>query len=180
MKIKSIVLSILFFLLSCSILSAQTKTPVSNDSIKFKFDQKFISVSPLISPRICFGLISTHKLNNQHFYEATVYIHACDDFSDYKVYGIAARRNQFFARNKKSGVFWSLNAGFDFVQMESLIFNPGGPNSDDDDIITNFGVPNFTIGLGYSFKLKNDSTIRLDWDIGFKWFLSNIYISYVW
>ena len=106
-------------------LSAQAKTLVKNDSIKFKFDQKFISISPLISPRICIGIVSTNKLKNQHYSETIVYLHACESLSVYKVYGIAARINQFFAKNKKSGCFWIMN-------------------------------------------------------VGLKWFLSNIYISYVW
>lgn len=109
-----------------------------------------------------------------------MYIHACETFSDYKVYGLAMRRNQFFTRNNKSGFFWSFNAGFDFIQMESWSFNPGGPNSDDEPHISSYGAPNLSIGLGYSFKLENDSYIRLDWDIGVKWFISNIYLSYVW
>ena len=172
-------LLIIFSILAGSILSAQTKSSVNNDSIKFKFDQKYVAFSPLISPRICLGLISTHKITNQHFYETIIYIHACESFSVYKVYGIAARANQFFSKNKKSGCFWIMNAGFDFIQMEPLCFDPGGSNCDDKEITAGI-APNITTGLGYSLKLKNDSYLRLEWDIGLKWFLSNIYVSYVW
>ncbi len=171
---------ILFFILAGSILLAQTKTPVTNDSIKIKFNQKYISISPLISPRICLGLASTYKLENQHLQEAIIYLHACDTFSAYKVYGIATRNNTYFLRNTKHGFFGLWNFGFDFIQMEDWTFNPGGPNSDDDEGIITTGFINLAVGLGYSFQMKNDSYIRLEWDVGFKWFLSNIYISYVW
>ena len=173
-------ISILFLLmLFGNSLSAQTKTLVRNDSIKFKFDQKYISVSPLISPRICFGLLSANKFEDQRFNETILYVHACESFSVYKVYGIAARINHFFARNKKSGCFWIMNVGLDFLQMEPLCFDPGGSNCDDEGITAGI-APNISTGLGYSFKLKNDSYLRLEWDVGLKWFLSNIYISYVW
>ncbi|MEA2097368.1 MAG: hypothetical protein U9P73_11860 [Candidatus Cloacimonadota bacterium] len=173
-------LLIISFILACKILTAQTKTLVKNDSIKFKFDQKYISISPLISPRICLGLTSTYKLENQHLQEAIIYFHAFDTFSTYKVYGIATRNNTYFLRNTKHGFFGLWNFGFDFIQMESINFNIGGSNSNDKNEIITQGFVNLAIGLGYSFKLKNDSYIRLEWDVGFKWFLSNIYISYVW
>ena len=173
------ILLILSFLLVWNFLFAQTKTPDENDSIKFKFDQKYISISPLISPRICLGIISTYKLENQHLQEAIIYLHAFDTFSAYKVYGIATRNNTYFLRNTKHGFFGLWNFGFDFIQMEPLFSDPGGSNGDEEGLITS-GFINLTVGLGYSFQMKNDSYIRLEWDFGFKWFLSNIYISYVW
>ncbi len=176
---KIVIPLLLLFIFFGNSLFAQTKTPDENDSIKFKFDQKYVSVSPLISPRICLGLTSTCKLENQHLHETIIYFHAFDTFSTYKVYGIAARANQFFAKNKKSGFFWIMNAGFDYVQMEPLFSDPGGSNVDDDEIDARI-APNLTIGLGYSLELRNDSYIRFEWDVGLKWFLSNIYISYVW
>ena len=179
MRNNNKILLILSFLLVWNFLSAQTRTPDENDSIKFKFNQKYISVSPLISPRICLGLTSTCKLENQHLQETIIYFHAFDTFSTYKVYGIAARAHQFFAKNQKTGFFWIMNAGFDYIQMEPLFSDPGGSNVVDDEIDARI-APNLTIGLGYSIKLENNSYIRLEWDVGYKWFISNIYISYVW
>ncbi len=179
MKAHTIILLILIFLQINSILSAQTKTPDENDSIKFKFNQKYISLSPLISPRICLGIISTYKIENQHLQEAIIYLHAFDTFSAYKVYGIATRNNTYFLRNTKHGFFGLWNFGFDFIQMEHLFSDPGGSNGNEEGIITS-GFINLTVGLGYSFQMKNDSYIRLEWDVGFKWFLSNIFVSYVW
>ncbi|MDP8201303.1 MAG: hypothetical protein P9M11_04115 [Candidatus Tenebribacter burtonii] len=180
MRKNTIILFILIFLLVNSILSAQTKTIIKNDSVKFKFDQKYISISPLIAPRICLGLTSTYKLENQHLQEAIIYFHAFDTFSAYKVYGIATRNNTYFLRNTKHGFFGLWNFGYDFIQMEDWTYNPGGPNPDDDEGIITYGFINLAVGLGYSFQMKNDTYFRLEWDVGLKYFLSNIYISYVW
>jgi hypothetical protein len=41
-------------------------------------------------------------------------------------------------------------------------------------------TPNLSGGFGYSFQVGDNSYLRLSMDIGYKWLLSNIYISYVW
>lgn len=172
MRKNTKILLILSFLLVWNFLSAQTQPPVSNDSIKFKFNQKYVALSPLISPRICLGLLSANKFEDQRFNEAILYIHAFETFDMYRLYGIAFRVNQFFAKNKQSGLFLLGNLGFDYGESTTLFYSDNDKNG--------YVFFNLAMGLGYSFKLKNDSYIRLEWDIGIKWLLSNIYISYVW
>ncbi len=172
MRKNTKILLILSFLLVWNFLSAQTQTSVSNDSIKFKFNQKYVALSPLISPRICFGLLSANKFEDQRFNETILYIHAFETFDMYRLYGIAFRVNQFFSKNKQSGLFLLGNLGCDYGESTTLFYSDNDKNE--------YVFLNLAMGLGYSFKLKNDSYIRLEWDIGVKWLLSNIYISYVW
>jgi len=164
------ILLILSFLSIWNFLSAQTKTKVKNDSIKF--NQKYISISPFISPRICYGLLSANKFEDQRFNETILYIHAFETFDMYRLYGIAFRVNQFFSKNKQSGLFLLGNLGCDYGESTTLFYSDNDKNE--------YVFLNLAMGLGYSFKLKNESYIRLEWDIGVKWLLSNIYLSYVW
>ena len=172
MRKNTRILLILSFLLVWNFLSAQTNTPVSNDSIKFKFNQKYVALSPLISPRICYGLLSANKFEDQRINETILYVHAFETFDRYRLYGIAFRVNQFFSKNKQSGLFLLGNLGFDYGESTTLFYSDNDKNE--------YVFLNLAMGLGYSFKLKNDSYIRLEWDIGVKWLLSNIYLSYVW
>ena len=172
MRKNTRILLILSFLLVWNFLSAQTNTPVSNDSIKFKFNQKYVALSPLISPRICYGLLSANKFEDQRINETILYVHAFETFDMYRLYGIAFRVNQFFSKNKQSGLFLLGNLGFDYGESTTLFYSDNDKNE--------YVFLNLAMGLGYSFKLKNDSYIRLEWDIGVKWLLSNIYLSYVW
>ncbi|MDO9578728.1 MAG: hypothetical protein Q7J16_12665 [Candidatus Cloacimonadales bacterium] len=177
---KKITILIFILILTSNIIFAQTENLAEKKSNKFSFDQKYFALSPLVSPRICFGMVSTSKLPNKRFAETIVYVHACETFSTYKQYGIAFRMNQFLAKNKKTSLFWIMNVGLDYLQMESLCLDPGGSNCDDKNDVNAGIVPNIATGLGYSFKLGNESFLRLELDIGLKWFLSNVYISFVW
>jgi len=166
---------IIFSILAYSILSAQTKTLVHNDSIKFKFDQKYISVSPLLSPRICLGILKSKKMSDDRFFESIIYLHAFDTFSVFRVYGVAYRCNAFILENRRSGLYLLANGGLDYIQHAGFF---GSENSDSK--IKSVIFPNLAIGTGYSFEINNDSYLRLELDIGYKWLLTNIYISYVW
>ncbi|HPR18420.1 MAG TPA: hypothetical protein PLD62_09260 [Candidatus Cloacimonadota bacterium] len=160
-------------------LIAQTKIPESKKFLIFQYDQKTVSISPLIAPIICFGFGSTKISSNQRFTETFVQLNVCESFSIYKQYGIAFRTNQFFSRNKKSGLFWIMNAGLDYVQMRPLCLFPDGSNCDDDELDAGI-IPNLSTGLGYSIKIGQKSYLRLECDIGMKWIISNIYLSFVW
>jgi len=173
-------LLLIFSILAGSILFAQTKIPVKNDSIKFKFTQTFLSISPLISPRISIGIVNPIKQNDDRYLESIFYFHAFDTFSTFKCYGVAFRGNAFIKESKRSGLFLLANGGIDYLQYETFCFDPGGSNCDEKEEIKSGFFPNITFGLGYSFKINNDSFFRLELDFGLKWFLSNIYISYVW
>ena len=161
---------IVFFILAGSFLFTQTKTPVTNDSIKFKFDQKFISVSPLLSPRLCLGIITARYNKDQRWIEYNYYLHGFYSVG-LKTCGAAVTYNYFWSGTRK-GYFTQLTAGIDYVYFTGLV-----PYSD--DAIDGF-VPNLSAGFGYSFQLVENSYLRLSMDIGYKWFLSNIYLSYVW
>jgi len=161
---------ILSFLLVWNFLSAQTNTTVKNDSLKLKYIQKHISISPLLSPRICLGFITTKQNKDQHWIEYNYYLHGFYSVG-LKTYGAAVIYNYFWS-GTRIGYFTQLTAGIDYVYFTGLI-----PYSD--DAIDGF-VPNLSAGFGYSFQLVENSYLRLSMDIGYKWFLSNIYLSYVW
>lgn len=171
-------LLIIFFILVCSVLSAQTKTPVKNNSIRTNSIQKYISISPLLSPRICLGIVNPIKLDDDRYLESVFYVHAFETFNTLKCYGITLSANAFTAKNKRNGLYFLANGGFDYVQHGPFFGDPGGGSVNSD--ITSGIFPNIAFGLGYSFKIKDDSFFRLELDIGYKWFISNIYISYVW
>lgn len=143
----------------------------------FKND-KYIALSPLISPRICLGIVKSKKLSDDRYFESIFYVHAFDTFSVFKVYGVAYRANAFISDNTRSGVYLLANGGVDYIQYDTGYFCFGSENCNSK--IKGIGFVNAALGVGYSFELKNDSYLRLEWDIGWKWFLSNIYISYVW
>ncbi len=166
--------------LSYNFLSAQTEKPAEKKILKIKYAQTFLSISPLISPRICIGIVNPIKQSDDRYLESIYYFHAFDTFSVFKVYGVAFRGNAFIGENKRSGMYLMANGGVDFLQYEPFCFDPGGSNCDEKKDVKSGFFPNITFGLGYSFKINNDSFFRLELDLGLKWFLSNIYISYVW
>jgi hypothetical protein len=169
-KLKFTILILLLFMIVGNILSAQTKTSVNNDSIKINFTQKYISVSPLLSPRICLGIITARQNKEQHWIEYNYYLHGFYSIG-LKTYGATVTYNYFWSETRK-GYFTQLTAGIDYVYFNGLV-----PYSD--DAIDGF-TTNLSGGFGYSFQLGEESYLRLAMDIGMKWFLSNIYISYVW
>ena len=154
-------------------LFAQTNTPIKNDSIKYKYVQKYISISPLLSPKVCLGIINAKQNNEQHWIEYKYYLHGF--YSEgLKTYGAAVTYNYFFSETRK-GYFTQFTAGIDYVYFRGfptpMAASGGG---------TEGFIPNLSSGIGYSYKLGEESYLRLNLDIGMKWFLSNIYISYVW
>ena len=158
-------------------LSAQTENPERKEFLKIKYDQTFLSISPLLSPRICFGLVKTDKQDDDRYLEAIWYVHAFETFSNYRAYGAAFRGNAFIAKNKRSGIYLLANCGLDYVKSSSICFAVDS-NANCPDI--NRIYPNLALGFGYSLKIKNDAYLRLEWDLGYKWFVSNLYISYIW
>ena len=177
-------LSILFFLLLCSILSAQTNTLNNNNNMESKFISeekknvlnykidKLIAISPLISLRVCVGIITAKQNSEQHWIEYKYYLHGF--YSEgLRTYGAAVTYNYFWSGTRK-GYFTQFTAGIDYVYFTGFGFGPATGGGGE-----GFG-PSLSSGFGYSFQLGKDSYLRLNMDIGIKWFLSNIYISYVW
>ena len=170
MRNNNKVLLILSFIFIWNFLSAQTKTPVKNDSLKLKYIQKYIALSPLISPRVCLGFITTKQNKEQHWTEYKFYVHGFYSTA-LKTYGAAVTYNYFWSGTRK-GYFTQITVGIDYVHFNGLV-----PYSD--DAIDGF-TPNLSAGFGYSFQVGKESYLRLSMDFGYKWFLSNIYLSYVW
>ena len=169
MRKNTKILLILSFLLVWNFLSAQTKTRVNNDSIKFKLNQKYAALSPLISPRVCLGIITAKQNKEQNWIEYKYYLHGFYSVG-LKTYGAAVTYNYFWSGTRK-GYFTQLTAGIDYAYFTGLF-----PYS---DVIDGF-TPNLSAGFGYSFQVGKESYLRINMDIGDKWFLSNIYLSYVW
>jgi hypothetical protein len=172
-----LLLAIVFFLQIP--LFAQTEITKRKEFLKIKYDQTFLSISPVISPRICLGLVKSTKQSDNRFFESIYYIHAIDTFSIWKVYGIAYRGNAFISNNKRSGLYLFGNVGIDYLQYEPFFADPGGSSTSDSRLYRRL-FPNIALGTGYSIRLKNDSYFRLEWDIGYKWFVSNLYLSFIW
>ena len=143
----------------------------------FKND-KYIALSPLLSPRICFGIVTAKQNAKQRWIEYNYHLNGFYSVG-LKTYGAAVTYNYFW-NGTRNGFFTQLTIGFDYVYFNGLGISPGGstPDTTSDDIE---GLcPNLSSGFGYSLPVGNDYSLRLNWDIGLKWFLSNIYISFVW
>jgi hypothetical protein len=126
----------------------------------------YVAVSPFISPRICSGFFTTQNFNSEKLLETVYYIHG--NYQQYdKLIGIAIGINQFFKNNSKSGFYINGNFGVDYIQNNTIAYE-------------GVFMPTITFGLGYSFKIKKTSSIRISTDVGAKWFLANIYLVYVW
>jgi len=151
-------------------LFAQTETLVKNDSIKFKYNQTFLSISPLLSPRVCVGINFAKQNNEQHWIESSYYIHGFYSVG-LKNYGVTATYNYFWGATRK-GYFTQLSAGIDYVEFDGFFYST---ESGDRGL-----TPNLSGGFGYSFQVGANSYLRLSMDLGYKWLLSNIYVSYVW
>jgi hypothetical protein len=175
---------ILIALLSVSLLAEELtfeeKFKAGNKEITDTFkNDKYIAVSPLLSPRVCLGIITAKQNAKKRWIENNYYIHGF--YSDaIRVFGAAVTYNYFWSENR-NGFFTQLTGGFDYVYYEPFWFiSPGGSTSNSDGERTEGLCPNLSAGFGYSFQMGEDSYLRINWDIGLKWCLSNIYISYVW
>ncbi|MDO9578727.1 MAG: hypothetical protein Q7J16_12660 [Candidatus Cloacimonadales bacterium] len=175
---KKIIILIFIFILTSSIIFAQTENPERKEFLKIKYDQNFFSISPVISPRICYGLVKSTKQSDDRYFESIYYLHAFETLGTYRVYGFAYRGNAFVSKNRRSGLYLLLNVGLDYLKFGPLFAAPGGGTSDSG--IKSILFPNLAVGLGYSLRIKNNSYLRLEWDIGLKWLGSNLYLSFIW
>jgi hypothetical protein len=160
---------LLLFLIPCCILSAQDISLTKTDSLTQHIKQSFLSISPLISPKICIGINIAKQNKNNHWVEYDYYIHAFLS-KGLKTYGVAGTYNYFWSGTRK-GYFTQLIAGIDRVY-----FNGFDSNS---DIVDGIAL-NLAAGFGYSYQVKDNSFLRIFLDVGYKWFISNLHISYVW
>ena len=181
---KTSLLIFLLLILSISLFTEELtigeKFKAGNKEIAdtIKKSNKTIFVSPLLSPRVGFGIITANKGENQHWIENNYQISGF--YSEgLRTLGFVYKYNYFFGRTRK-GFFTQLNIGFDYFYFTGLGISPGGSVPDSKTNNNEGLTPNLSSGFGYSFQLGEDSNLRLIMDIGYKWFLSNIYISYVW
>lgn len=153
-------------------LFAQTENLERKELAINKFNMTYIAISHILIPRLCYGIVKTSKSENEKFEETMIAIHAYDNFSVNKTYGLFIRKNFFLSKNTRSNFFFLINGGIDYFQSEPLIFT-------NDEMIKGMFV-NLSMGFGYSIPLGNDSFLRFESDLGLKWFLSNFYVSFVW
>ena len=174
---------ILIALLSVSLLAEELtfkeKFKAGNKEITDAFkNDKYIAVSPLPSPRVSLGIVTAKPNAKQRWIEYNYHFNGF--YSEgLQTYGFAVMYNYFWS-GSRNGIFTQLTIGFDYVYFTGLGISPGGstPDSKSDDIE---GLcPNLSSGFGYSFQMGTDSYLRLNLDIGLKWFLGNIYLSFVW
>lgn len=78
-------------------------------------------------------------------------------------------------RNYKSDKFYLIyTGGIDFGKNEIIYFSHP---DDDDPKYANFLMPHLTFGLGYQFYKGKTITAFVEWDIGFKFSVTNINIG---
>ncbi len=177
-RIAIIAILISTFFLFADDLEAEELNSEKKEFLKMKNEQLFFSISPVLSPRICFGLVKTDRQDDERYLETIWYVHAFDSFREARFYGLAFRGNAFISENTRSGFYLIANVGIDYLQYEP--FFSFGEGSASDSGTTRRLFPNAAFGCGYSFRMKNDTYFRLEGDFGIKWFVSNLYLSFVW
>lgn len=176
-KQKLIVFIILFMFIP---LFAQTETLPKKEFLKIKYEQTYISLSPFISPRICLGILNSAQRDDDRYQESIFYVHACETFLNYRLYGLSFRGNTFLSKNTRSGPIFIINVGIDYNEYEPLNFTFKKSGSSGSGRIKKRLFPNLAAGFGYSFRLKNDSYFRLECDFGLKIIGGNIHLTYIW
>ena len=151
-------------------ISLFAQTEVNLNHPKKLVTQIHTSISPILSPRICLGIVVAQENEDQNWTELTFNLHGFNS-EGLKNYGISGNYSYFWS-GERNGYFTFLTAGFDYVDFDGFFYSPG-PNKA-------FLRPNLSGGLGYSFRISEKSFFRLSMDIGFKWFLSNLYLSFIW
>ena len=181
--IKIILIVLFVFCISSFIraeeLTFKEKFKAGNKEIADAFkNDKYIAVSPLFSPRVSLGVIIAKKNTKQKWTEYNYHFNGFHSVG-LKTYGVAVTYNYFWSGTRK-GYFTQITIGFDYVYFNGLGISPGGSTSSTTSDDIEGLCPNLSAGFGYSFQIRENSYLRLNMDIGFKWFLSNVYLSYVW
>lgn len=141
-------------------------------------------ISPLVVANAGIALTQRKKLKKSYneasgvlYADIIPQVDAKDNSEFYKINLWGAKfKSTYFYKPDFSGFNWFFNFGFQSIYIY-LPFDPGGPSSQDPDWIL---FPDIAVGCGYSWKLKNDDHLRISLDAGLKFFISNLYISYVW
>jgi len=88
--------------------------------------------------------------------------------------GIFGKVNTFKSP-QRIGFYTSYSIGVDYC-LTSGGLDPGGSSGSSGE---QFLSPYFTFGIGHSFKTGNNSFFRISGDLGLKWLLASITLSYV-
>jgi len=166
--------------LSAEELSFNEKFKAGNNEIAdfFKKSNKLFSISPLLSPRVSFGVITAKQNNKQYWIENNYQVSGF--YSEgLKTIGFVYKYNYFFSGTRK-GYFTQLIIGLDYVKFNGFGFSPGGSVPESKSDAFSGMIPNLSSGFGYSFQVGENSFLRMNLDIGIKWLGSNIYVAYVW
>jgi len=148
------------------------KIPNTQPAIKDTVSQKLLLKRPktcftfaldtVVMPgiKIGFGWIKYDSTSTQ---ETFLILHGNSGWPLWPIFttGIHGQVNTFRSP-ERDGFYTSCNIGLDY-----LLF-PG-----------TFLSPYFTFGIGYSFKTGNNSFFRISGDLGVKWLLASITLSYV-
>lgn len=88
--------------------------------------------------------------------------------------GIFGKVNSF-KFPQRIGFYTSYSIGVDYCVTSGGLDPGGSPGGSGEQ----FFSPYFTFGIGYSFKVGNTSFFRISGDLGLKWLIASITLSYV-
>ena len=135
----------------------------------------YVNISPALLPGVAlgYGWIS-YNGNDKDYKEIIFFLHA-NSIAIISSAGVGILTN-IFKNPARKGFFFSLNAGADYVCKVNGGLSPGGSTENDNEI---YFFPNISLGGGYSLKMGKTSFLRISLDVGFKYLLTNLNISYV-
>jgi hypothetical protein len=148
-----------------------------------------VSISPILKrPNSCFSLsldtIILPGINIGYgwmIYDSTytseefVTIHA-NTLGKITAIGIYLQKTKF-KNTERVGWFGFWKLGIDYGYIGDLTLGPGDASSSDG--FKPSICPNISLGMGYSFKIGNNSYFRITGDIGIKLLIGNLTFSYV-
>jgi len=133
-----------------------------------------LSLDTIILPGIQFGygwIIYDSTYTSEEF----VTIHA-NTLGTITAIGIYLKKTKF-KNTERVGWFGFWKLGIDYGYIGDLTLGPGGESSSGG--FKPSICPNISLGMGYSFKIGNNSYFRITGDIGIKLLIANLTLSYV-
>ena len=149
------------------------KDTVSQDSLLKRPKTCYtLAVDTVVMPgiKIGFGWI---KYDSTSTKENFVMIHA-NTIMLISSTGIFGKVNTFKSP-QRIGFYTSYSIGVDYCLTSGGLDPGGGSGSSGEQFLS----PYFTFGIGHSFKTGNNSFFRISGDLGLKWLLASITLSYV-
>ncbi len=135
----------------------------------------YVNISPVLLPGVALGYgWPYYNESDKNYREIIFFLHA-NSMSIISTAGMGILTNTFKNPERK-GLFYSISTGFDYVLEVNGILSPGGPTTTD---FKKYFFPNVSLGVGYSFKMGKTSFLRIYLDVGLKYLLTNLNISYL-